>query len=58
MPMKQIFYECPCCGGRIVITLDEGVSVGAVVSSEDAATVAAQHGIELGALKGGEKVGN
>ena len=58
MPMEQIFFECPCCGNRIVVALDEGVTVSGVVSHEEAASVASQYGIELGALKGGEKVGN
>lgn len=57
-PMKQIFYICPCCGSQIVITQDDGIAVGGFITGEKAEKLASRCGIEIGALKGGEKIGD
>lgn len=40
------------------MTLDDGIAVGGLIAGEEAVQFASEHGIEIGALKGGEKIGD
>jgi hypothetical protein len=48
---------CPCCGNKIVVSLDDGkLSVFFnAENQEELQKVLSQNGIELGTMKGGEK---
>lgn len=47
---------CPCCGRPFVLSLKVGGQ--AAEDDRDVAQVASDLGIELGALKGGEEIGD
>lgn len=53
MPMQNETFVCPCCGAPIQI----GESI-TVVSELEQARIASSLGVELGVLKGGEKIGD
>lgn len=58
MPMqKQIIMTCPCCGQPIVFDLTPE-RVKAEAAEQNVVHAASELGIELGALKGGEEIGD
>ena len=51
--MQSETFVCPCCGA--LISIGESTTV---VSESEQARVASLLGVELGVLKGGEKIGD
>lgn len=56
MPMQE-FIICPCCGRPIVLSVTEN-SIAVEATDKDVVKVASELGIEIGALKGGEEIGD
>lgn len=56
-PMQELVITCPCCRRTIVFdTTDDSVTVEAPEC--DIAQMASDLGIELGAMEGGEEIGD
>lgn len=54
--MQEIITRCPCCGRPFVFALtDDGAAVRA--SEAEIVRMASDLGVEVGAVKGGEEVG-
>lgn len=59
--MQEMNVICPCCGHHFILPITVGGAAAkeAVIMTEsEKVRLASNLGIELGALKGGEKIGD
>ena len=58
MTMQKIRVACPCCGHPLVLSITADDMDAQALEQDEAAQIASGLGFELGAVKGGEKIGD
>lgn len=56
--MQEFEVCCPCCGRHFVLSITVGSTAVEVSNQNDMVRIASDLGIELGAMKGGEEIGD
>lgn len=56
--MQELRVKCPCCGRHLVLSITVDSVAAEVIDQNDMVRIASDLGIELGAMKGGEEVGD
>ena len=56
--MQELKVKCPCCGRQLVLSITVDSVAAEVIDQNDMVRIASDLGIELGAMKGGEEIGD
>ena len=58
--MREMNVICPCCGRPFILDISDDYSTRDVATADEQEIVhiASDLGVEIGALKGGEKIGD